>query len=155
MSESNVVKLEDHKIDPIRPAMFGVAEHQYRRFNARVPAGTLIDDITNPALWVHIGKQLQAEDEIRVVADDCSFVATLFVHFVSGSDVRVGLLHKSEFGDVETTVVNDNSKFEVILLGKRKFVVRDRKSGEVKFEGIPTRSAAQKQLEELERALSN
>lgn len=153
MSEK-IQKLDDVRVDPIRTTDFGVAQHKYRQFNAVVPSGTDPKSLINPRFWSLIASQLSASDEVRVVAEDGSMVATLFVHFVSGSDVRVGLLHSTTFKDVSDAYPDtESSVFEVKFLPQKKFIVRNKQTGEIKFENIATKSEAYRQLEEYETAL--
>jgi hypothetical protein len=83
-------------VRPVHPQSFGLAEHRYRHFDVIAPADTTAKELTNPGLWVHVANKIQPGDEIRVRAEDDSFVAYLYVTHRIAAQVRVKILQSHD-----------------------------------------------------------
>lgn len=143
------------KIVPVRPADFQTAEHRYRCHDCTLPSGTKKADLENPELWVNIAPQLNKGvgfDEVRAMPEDQSFIAYLIPTFAQGSDARLKLIafHKLEpVGEVDEVP----GKYDVKLLGSKKFVLLNTETGEHIKENIPTKVQAYKELDDYVNAL--
>lgn len=146
---------EIKKIVPVKPAQFQTAEHRYRRHDCVVPVGTKKEDLESPELWVNVAPLLNkgvAFDEVRVMSEDETFVAYLVVTFSQGSDARLKLLSFHELessGEIELP----QGKYDVKLLGAKKFVLYNTETGENIKENIPTKVQAYQELEDYVKAL--
>lgn len=148
-TQKKVVRL---KIDPVKPSDFQLAEHRYQRHDCVVPANTTKEDLENPDLWVSVAPRMRMFDEVRVIANDHSFVVYLIVLFSQGHDARLKIVGGTELGE-ECDDLQSSSKFDVKLAGVKKFILYNKETGEEIKSGIPTKAQAYKELEEYERAL--
>lgn len=142
-------------ISPLkRHENFGLADHQYRRHGATVPASYKTGDLENPALYAHIAADLRTHDEIRFVAEDSTWVANVFVTYASGGVVRVKALYQIPLEPV-SPVDTQQTRFIVKQRGNLKWCVVDTAENERNVRsGIESQSEAMKQLEEHLRALA-
>lgn len=126
-------------LTPIAPSSCQLKEHAYRSFDCRLPKGITVEDVENPALYVHLARQLQAGSEIRVMAEDESFIAWLYVIQSHGNDVIVKLIHGVELEEVDDVGIVE--RFEVKLCGRQRYCIIDTLDGSK----IKTDIATQKQ----------
>lgn len=75
----------------ITPNALQQAEFVTTSWQASVPAGTSMEELTSPKSYELVASSLSAGDHIRLLAEDMSFEAALTVTFKSGSAVRVAL----------------------------------------------------------------
>jgi len=140
------------KINPVKTAEFQMAQHRFTQFDCVVPAGTTDKDLENPDLWVNVAPKLRMWDEVRVIAEDHSFVAYLLVMFAQGTDARLKVVNGANLDD-DDAESNSESKYEVKLRGPHKWCVINKENGDILNTGIAKKSEAQKWLEEYEAAL--
>jgi hypothetical protein len=134
---------------------FGMSTHRHREFDADVPMGTTVEDLTKPALWVNVGRDLSIGDEIRVVAEDHSFYAKLLVSHAVGSQVLMKVISLTEFGKSSEQISKIESPFFVELRGRKRWCLVERSTGSIIKEQIASESLAHRDLEDHMRALSN
>lgn len=140
---------------PIKTTTFKLAEHGYRRHTCLIDP-TLVNeeaDLTDPVLFQNVAAKINDGDEIRIVADDYSFVAYLFVTFVRGTDVVTRLMNFYELDDVDRSANPTNEKYEVKMRGPKKWSILNRETGEVVKENIQTQAEALRELDDYVRAL--
>lgn len=142
------------KLSPINTKDFGMTTHRHRDFDADVPAGTQLEDIENPELWVNVARQLSIGDEVRVIPEDHAFYARALVVHAVGSQVLMKIIASKEF-ESEGEVKGIESPFFVALRGRKRYCLIERSSGIVIKEGIASLSLAHQELEDHMRALSN
>lgn len=142
--------------DPIKTSDFGLAVHTMQSFTATVPGSLKPEDLENPALWVHVAPQLQIGSEVRVLADDQSFVAYLICTFRAGSLARMKTMHGYELEQVDYDAL-DNQTGDLIIKqrGVKKWCIIQQSTGEVIKEGIANQSKAMRELEDYQRALAS
>lgn len=145
--------MTDLKVNPIKPKEFQTAEHRYQRFDCFLPTNVTKDDLENPSLWVNIAPRLKMFDEVRVIAEDHSFVATLIVTFAQGTDARLKILNGVDLDNDEEIDI-PTSKYIVKLRGPKKWCLMNTDTGECIKEGIPKQSMALRELEDHITALS-
>jgi len=148
-TQKKVVRL---KLDPVKPSEFQLAEHRYQRHDCIVPAGTTNKDLENSDLWVNVAPRMRMFDEVRVIADDHSFVAYLIVLFSQGHDARLKIVGGAELESTDK-IEAPKGKFDYKLQGAKKFVIFNVDTGEEIMSGIPTKLQAAKDLDDYERAL--
>lgn len=143
-------------VDAIKPSAFGLASHKYTCHDAIVSGRKTEEQILQPTFWALVAFKLKAGDEIRVLADDCSFRAELLVTYAHGTEIRVVPLDFQELEEVDYTALDAKfGGYEIKLRGVRKWCVIKIESGEVVKDYIPTQAAAAKYLEEHLRAFAS
>lgn len=143
------------KLEPLIRTRFGLAEHNFRRFNAIVPADTMKEDLENPRFWENVQSLVNTFDEIRAVSEDGSFYAVLFVAAKAGNQIYPRVVFGTDVGEVDTTELTARqSRYTIKLKGPLKWCIVDTQTGENVQQGIPRQSDALRQLEEHLQALS-
>lgn len=145
-------KEEITKLPPIKPAHFGLETHKVRKFCALVQPNYK-DHLEDPAIWANIAGQMRCGDEVRMFADDATFVAYGIVTFAQGSSARIKVLDLYELDSVED-VQDSDDQFEIKLCGPKKWCIRNKETGDIHQEGIATQLEAMKELNDLRKALS-
>ena len=141
------------KVDPLRPASFGLIEHAVRRFNAVIP-GSLKDELENPDLWVNVAGKIEMGSEVRCLADDMSFVAYAICTFSQGSTAKLKVLEFHELDEVDyKELAVEADDYEVKLRGPRKWSIVKKSDGSIVKEDIATQLKAMQELEEYKKAL--
>ena len=141
-------------ITPIKPTEFQTAEHRYRRFDCIAPKGITQKDLENPELWCNVAPQIKMHDEVRVIAEDHSFVAYLLCTFAQGTDARLKIVGGADLHDEESEQIElSSSKYEIKLCGAKKFCILNKETGEVIRENLAKKSIAERELEEYIAAL--
>jgi hypothetical protein len=143
------------KIEPLRMSHFGMAQHQYQQFNAEVKAGTTPEQLEDPHFWSHVKQKLRLFDEIRVIAEDSSFLAKVLVTFADGNRVRTKVVYgvELEAADPEQ-IMDEESRYYIKQRGRLGWCVIDRQTDQNIREGIRTRSDAMRELEDHLKALA-
>ncbi len=137
----------------VRHGNFGLADHSFRRHAATVPADYQ-KHIDNPALYAHVAADLKSHDEIRVVAEDSTWVANVFVTYAAGGVVRLKTLYVIPLEPVPASDTMQ-TRFIIKQRGAQKWCVVDTAENDRNVRsGIESQSEAQKQLEEHLRALA-
>lgn len=140
---------------PIKTTNFKLAEHSYRRHTCSIDPATISKDIDleDGALYQNVAAKINDGDEIRIIADDYSFVAYLFVTFVRGTDVRAKLISFHELDAVYEDTDPVSERYEVKQRGVKKWCIVDKTDGSVIKELIPTQQEALRERDEYVRAL--
>ena len=146
------LKEVEKKIYPVKPFEYQQDLHRYTRFDCIVPSGLTNKDLENPDLWVNVAGRMKQFDEVRVIADDHSFVAYLLVLFVQGTDAKLKLIMGAELEDIPDMPIAVG-KYDIKLCGAKKYVIFNTKTGEHIKDGIPTKIQALKELQDYETAL--
>lgn len=148
-------KVVNIRLDPVKPGDFQLTSHRYRTFDCVVPSNLTEKDLENPELWVNVAPQLNkgtSFDEVRVIAEDHSFVAHLIVLFSYSSDARLKVMNYYDLGDKKESE-RPKGKFDYKLAGTKKYIVYNIKTGEELKAHIPTKIEAVKWIDDHERAL--
>lgn len=139
----------------IKTSEFGLAQHRFREFEAIVPGSTTNEDLTKSEAWTHVAGQLQPGDEIRVRAEDDSFVARLYVTYRQGTDTRVFVIYRADLEVVDpNTLLDENAPYFVQLRGTKKWCIIKRETGDIVKEMIATQKGAFIELDDYVRALA-
>lgn len=142
------------KIEPLRPSRFALGEHAFNTYNALVVEGVTLQDILDSKnYFAHVSRKLRVGDEVRLLAEDGTWIARLYVRHADGSDIRVHPIDHVSFEDkIEPTDVHEG--YRIDLCGPKKFCIRNADDGSIIKEGIPTRVEAQRELNDLITALA-
>ena len=140
-------------IKPIAPLNVQLAQHAYRMFNVSVPVKIEKETLTNSVLWEHIARDISLFSELRVVAEDGSFMARLLVVHVLGTDVRTRVLEYHEFEDIDYSTENVGEYFTQ-LRGPKRWCIVKRSDGTIVMEGIQNKATAERELGEYLKALA-
>jgi Tfp pilus assembly protein PilV len=143
-------------IEPLRKDDgFGAAEHKYQRFSATVPHNITEKQVESPEFWVNVASHFRAGDEVRVRADDDSFIALLHVTYANGNQVRLKTVYKTAMEAVDHDALNqEQGDFKVQLMGVKKWCIRQISTAENVKENIPTQLEAMKELADYQKALA-
>jgi hypothetical protein len=139
---------------PVKPSEFGLAQHQYRVYNAFVPVGMGKKDLARAGLWDHVAAQLQMFDEVRAVAEDGSWVATLIVTFKHANKVLLAVTGFTVLEKISYEEQSGLNKYTVKQRGVKKWCIIDNSDGTVVDELIPTQSEAYGKLDSLLASLN-
>lgn len=141
-------------LQPIKTNTFKLAEHSFRRFSCSIEASVTEEQLTNKQLWVNVSAKINDGDEIRVVADDYTFVATLFVTHVRGHDVVTKLLSFTRLDySAEEEGEDYSNLYDVTLKGVKKFCIVDKRTGDHIKEDIPDKKTAYRELDDYIKAI--
>jgi hypothetical protein len=147
-------KMANTKTEPLRRSEFGNAEHRFQRFDAIVPPQTTTEQLESPDLWVNVATSMRPGDEVRVRADDDSFVALLHVTYSVGTNIRLKLIYRAAMEEVDYDAMNEiTSDYEIKLRGVKKWCVIHKTTGDVIKELIATQKEALTELDDLQKAL--
>ena len=139
-------------LEPIRPQDYQLAEHAYRRHSVETESIISRDDVANPVLYEHIGRNLRIGDEIRVLGKDMSYVAGVIVTFAQGSMVRVSIREYQELDKVDEDTEEDD--YTVKLCGRKRWCLIKISTNETIREDIPSKVAALKELNDFRRSMA-
>jgi len=142
------------EINPVKNTCFSLAEHGYRRFDCSVPSVLSEDVLTDSKMWVHVAPKLNPRDEIRILSDDCSFMAHLLVTYSRGTDVRTQLIDYKVFEDAMVELSEDEEPYFIKLCGPLKYCIVKRETGERIKENIPDKKSAVGELQDYLVAMS-
>ena len=142
-----IPKGKQREILPAKPNEFGLATHKFRIYSAIAPRGMQPDDLYNPLFWSHVANQLTMFDEVRVLAEDGSWVAYVLVTFRHANNVKIKMLNSEVLEDVSYEVPEENQRYIAKQRGMLKWCIVDNETGENVFDRIPTQSKAYAKLE--------
>lgn len=109
-------------------------------------------ELINPSLWVNVASKMQMNDEIRVVDEDGSMMARLFVTYANGHDIRLRVLEHQVF---ETEDVKEpEEEYFIKQRGTHKWCLMKRDQADPIYSGIATKHEAEKQKYEYMNALA-
>lgn len=147
---------QENEIDPVRPAMFGADTHVVRRFNATVSGKLTRKDLENPKLWSLVAKHFTMGDtELRMMADDFSFLAYGIVTYAQGTTAKVNVYAFYKLDEVDhSEVVDPLDDYITKMMGPKKWCIVKASTGEIIKELIPTQVDAARELAEYKRVLS-
>ncbi len=144
------------KLPMIKPLEFGTAESIFRVFNAYIPKKLTKKELETPRIWGHVGTQLRAGFEVRVLAEDMSLRALMLVTYANGSSVRMKVIQYQEIDVVDYSKSDDpDCDYEIKLRGVKKWCIVQKSTGEVFKEDIPTQKEAASELADYMQALNS
>jgi len=160
MSKVKPINKKQTQAPAIRSRDFGAQVHQYNQWSARVSPETTLEDLESDTYWTHVSRFLKPDDEIRILADDYSFIAKGVVTYVSGSIVKVKVFDAHELEAVDT---EKNSGvphgYHVKMRGVKKWCLgRDLPDGEgIEWfkEEIATQTQAFRELDDHMKAMAS
>ena len=147
-----VVEVE-REILPIQTKFFGLDTHQTKRFCAQAATGTKPEDLEKPEFWKHVAVQLQMGYEVRVLAEDYSWVAYGIVTFKHANNVKVSIHNFKELDKVSLDTQGISSRYIAKQRGMLKWCIVDTETGENVFENIPNQGKALLELEQYQATL--
>lgn len=147
-------KKEDREIPKIKPGEFNLMKAAVRQFNAIAPVGVTKEDLEHQDLWAHVAPKISLADEIRVWAEDGSYVAYLVVTFRHANVVRTKITGFHKLEEVSYEAAAELDRYQVKQRGVKKWCLIDTKDGSVLRELIPTQAEAFKARDEFLQALA-
>ena len=108
-----------------------LAVHAYRSLAVQTPAGAKKADLEDPSFWTHVARNLQAGDEVRCLADDSSYIASVYISLVVGNDVRARVLNYLDLGELPDVEIGED--YKIMNGGATGYWVRDTRTGDDVF----------------------
>lgn len=141
-------------------ASFGLQAHCYNTWSATVPGDLTKEHLEDPQFWALVSRDLRVDDEIRIVADDYSFIARGIVVHREGSFIKLHIFQMNRLQAVMNDVDFGIPKgWSVKMRGPKKWCVGrelpDNGGIEWLKEMIPDQATALRELQELLRALGS
>ena len=136
MSELDITPIETakkhytFKANDLDPASKHILE-----FHVFVPENVTVEDILDPAAWVHIAQKLQPMCHIHVTAEDNSFCALLRVlscgqlwaktSLIWHTDLTVSVDDKKELSPLSVKFISNRYKWGVLRLSDRVWISKE------------------------------
>ena len=140
------------EITPLRRSDVQLSSYCYQSFGAVIPKPLSKKDIVEPGLWVNVASKINMNDEIRVVDDNGSMMARLFVTYANGHDIRLRVLEHHVFETED--VAEKESPYFIKQRGVQKWCVMKKDTPDPVYANIATKHEAEKQLHEYRNALA-
>lgn len=142
------------RVKPLPSTHFGMAQHAYSTYDAKVPHGTPVEHLEDEDFWMNIrGRDLSVGDEIRVVPDDCAYYATLLVVRAIGRRVKTKIIFYKELTPEAAQNVL-SGRFTVQVRGRLKHCVIDTATGKIVRDNIESLTEANNEALDMAKALS-
>ncbi len=140
--------MAEEKHPQLNPTRFTYAEHDYNKWSVNAEQGTTREDLKSPDYWSHVASKLRAGAEIRVLAEDGSFVAYFLVIAADRTWARV---HELSYVDLRKEAAPVNLEalvgdYEVKLRGPKRWSVLRKSDRAVLQEGLYTEGDAHEWL---------
>lgn len=119
------------------------------------PAGTTVEELTQPEAWVHVQKALRVGDVVEAMPEDGSWFAQIIVRARTQAGPKFGVLHFVPFGDpvpkgkaAKTAAEAEGREGFVrfvpkFLSPKDKWGVLRESDNEIVARGLPTKDSAE------------
>lgn len=111
-------------------------------------AGSAIEELLEPAVWVHVANLMKKFDVIEAVCEDGSYFVELLVVSAKGADVKLALLRHVVLSETLATVASDNA-YEVKFRGRKRWSIIRTADKVIVKEDIETQQEAAAELEKL------
>ncbi len=134
----------------LMPDRFGLVGQKQNVFVVDLPMTVTLDEALQPSYWAHVAEQLTPLDEIKVRAEDGSFVAYLIVGWCGRNYAHVVLDHKvviSSVKEAPTSSVQHRVEWKGAHL---KYCVIRNSDSKILREGERTQDDASRWLREHE-----
>ena len=145
---------KDIKAEPLNRANFGLALHRYQTYDATVNPLLTDKQLESGDLWVHVAPQMRCGDEVRVRAEDDSFVGLLHVTYAVGNTVRLKMVYRTKMEAVDHELLEKEGPYSIKQRGPKKWCIIKNDTGDIIKELIPTQVQAVKELDDYNRALA-
>lgn len=139
---------DEKRRNQLSPTRFTGTEYAYNTWSVNAEQGTTRDDLKSPDFWSHIAHKLRAGDEIRVLAEDHTYLARFLV---VASDRTWARVHEIEYVDLQTKVEEADvavivDDYEVKLRGPKRWSVIRKSDRAVLQENMHTQDDARQWL---------
>lgn len=101
--EAVAIKKQSHVLMPER---FALVEEKQAQFVVDIPANVTLQDVIEPGFWAHVAEQMHPLDEIKVRAEDGSWIAYLVVAWCERNYAYVVLDRKIDLNVSKEAPVN-------------------------------------------------
>ena len=142
-------------MNPVKHQDFGIGVHKYAVFHAQVSGRLSKAELEMSGMWSYVAGKMKAGDEVRCIADDCTFRAMLLCTYAQGTEARMKVVEYIKLDEVDYDALDaEASKYMVKLRGVKKWCIIKNETGEVIKELIPTQAEALRELAEYQKALA-
>jgi hypothetical protein len=114
--------------------------------------GTTVEDVIKPDYWKHVAHNFKADDEIRMVPEDQSWRAHLYVTHAQHGEMFVQVLSHNNLSAMDPALLQ-TEEYEVKWRGVKKFSVVRKKDNAVIKEDIATKEQAVAEMASHVRAI--
>jgi len=143
---SKLKKVEEDKIQPIRPNQVELQQHAYNVFSVRVPANIIPEQLCDPELYVHVINKLKMGDELRIIPEDFSYRAEVIVSYTDGKDIRLRPISCVPLDPVNSGKALDpmsKANYRLLMRGQQKWCIQRLSDGDWIKSNIPTKGEAE------------
>jgi len=148
------VETAGNVVAPLKPMYFGLQTHQYGMYSARTPSVVDKQTLEDPRFWAFLAPKLRVGDEVRVVADDCTFRAVVYCTFSRGTDARMRVVEYALLDEVDyTALTHKSSEYSVEFKGLKGWCIL-KSDGTIIEEDLPNQGKALQKLDEYIKALA-
>lgn len=147
---SKLKKVEEGKIQPIRPNQVELQQHAYNIFSVRVPADIVPEQLCDPDLYVHVAAKFKMGDELRIIPNDFSYRAEVIVSYTDGKDIRlrpISCIPLDPVNSGKPIDMKSAANFKLVMRGQQKWCVQRLSDGEWIVDNIPTKGEAETWLQ--------
>lgn len=135
-----------------RPTQLNLETHYTQRYAIFVPSHVTIDDVLAPGWWAHVAMKLRPGDEVKVIPEDMSWRAVVFVRAVSRVEAIVQTIEFTELGTAVSTVAPDAPYYVKYGSPSVMFRVHRRDNNEVVKDHFQTKEQAEQWIKNHMRA---
>jgi len=100
----------------LHQSRFALASFKFNTYSVVIPETDTLEDCQKPEYWAHVASKLRAGDEIRIVNDQSSLYARLYVLEAGNIWAKVAVIETAELS-AAAPVSGDGVKIEVKFAG--------------------------------------
>jgi len=142
---------KEKTINPVNNVL--LAEHEMRDFVVYALHGTSVEDILETGYWAHVAERfVPFKTQIKVIAEDGSWIAELIVTACDRNWARVYMMHFHDLSEQEAAPSKD-SNFTVNFAPAHGWRIIQKDTKEVIQKGFNTKDDAHKALKDYENTI--
>lgn len=146
----STTQVQEKALPQLAPSALQLFEQVSSRYDAAVPQGIAPEALLDPAFWAHDAKKLRPFDEIRIRAEDGTWIADLEVLDCSRTWAKVKILriYQLTSPDVALTQASEQevkdfvAKHQVTWRGQHKWSIVRKSDKAVLMQGLEKDAAA-------------
>lgn len=137
----------DREVTPVKPGDVKLEHMMHQQWACFAPSDYTKDDLENPKFWTFMAPKFKDLDEVRVTAEDGSWVSKAIIRRTMSMEVHVQVYDWIELQAPQIAKEIEISGYLVRHLGAvRQFCVHNKDTGQVVKEGFRTQIDAMKYI---------
>lgn len=152
---SKKAEVSKKEVNPLGRNDLGEQAFKFGLYDACAPCGTTREDLEDPAFWVHVGRDLREDDEIRVLSEDRSIYARCLVMVAMGNRIQVHVLEYKEIKPTKAANQADGKVFVAEVRGRLRWCVVQVATGELVEKKLGSEQEAINNIADRMKALNN